>query len=66
MQLAFLQSKEFIANVADSFKKKELFTYDHRGSFIQLKEGLPSKDEYYNTLNNRAISDKNHEFVLNV
>ena len=31
-----------------------------------FKEGLPSKDRFYNTLTNQEISDKNHEHVLNV
>ena len=35
-------------------------------SFEKFKEGLPSKDKFYNTLTNRAISDKNYEHVLNV
>ena len=35
-------------------------------SFEKFKEGLPSKGKFYNTLTNRAISDKNYEHVLDV
>ena len=34
--------------------------------FKKLEEDLPSKDKFYNTLTNCAISDKNYEHVLNV
>ena len=36
------------------------------GSLEKFKEGLPSKDKFYNTLTNREISGKNYEHVLNV
>ena len=46
--------------------KKQLFPYDYLDSFEKLKEGLPNKDKFYNTLTSRAISDKNYEHVLNI
>ena len=36
------------------------------GSLEKFKEGLPSKDKFYNTFTNREISGKNYEHVLNV
>ena len=35
-------------------------------SFEKFKEGLTSKDKFYNTLNYCKINDKNYEHVLNV
>ena len=40
--------------------------FSYWDSFENFKEGLPSKDEFYSTLTNRAVSDKNFEHVLNV
>ena len=40
--------------------------FSYWDSFENFKEDLPSKDEFYNTLTNRAVSDKNFEHVLNV
>ena len=36
------------------------------GSLEKFKEGLPSKDKFYNSVTNRAISGKNFEDVLSV
>ena len=48
----------------DLLKKEGLL--DYWNSFERFKEGVPSKDKLYNTLTNRAISDRNYEHVLNV
>ena len=39
-------------------------SYNFWDSFEKFREGLPSKDKFYNTLINRAISDKNYEHAL--
>ena len=59
-------SQEFNANVLDLLKKKGFFVYFYGDSFEKFKEGFPTKDKFYNTLTNRAISDKNYEHVVNV
>ena len=35
-------------------------------NFEKCKEGWSTKDSIYNSLTNRAIGDKNYEYVLNV
>ena len=37
--------------------------YEYRDSFKKHIEGLPIKDKFYNTLTNRAISDKNEKYL---
>ena len=59
-------SKEFNANVIDLLKKTDLSPYNYWDSFEKFKEGLPSKDEFCNTLANHAVSYKNYEHVLNI
>ena len=46
--------------------RKKDFSYDYWDRFEKFKEGLPNKDKFYNTLTNRAMSDKNYEKVPNV
>ena len=58
--------QEFKANVLYLLKKKGFFSYHYWDSFEKLKEGLPSKDKFHNTLINHGISNKNYEHVLNV
>ena len=55
-----------LSTVLDLLKKKRFFPYDYWGSFEKFKEGLPSKDKFYNTSTNCAINDKNYEHVLNI
>ena len=59
-------SEEFNAKVLDLVKKKIFFPYDYWDTFKTFKEGLPCKDKFYNSLTNRAISDKYYEHVLSV
>ena len=43
------------------YLRKKYFPYDYCDSwdsFSKFKEGLPSKDKFFNTLTNCAISDK--------
>ena len=42
------------------YLRKKDFPFDYWDSFEKFKEGLPSKNKFYNTLNNCAISDKNY------
>ena len=50
----------------DLLKKKWFVSYDYWNSFAKLKKRLHKKDKFYNTITNRAISDKNCKHVLNV
>ena len=43
-------------------KEKGFFPHIYWEKF---KEGLPSKDKFYDALTNRAFGDKNYEYVLN-
>ena len=43
-----------------------VFPNDYWGSFKKFQEVLPCKDEFYNTLTNCSINDKNGELGLNV
>ena len=42
------------------------FRYGCWVSFETFKEGLASKDKFYNILTNRAVSDKKYEHLLNI
>ena len=46
------------------YLRKKDFPFDYWDSLEKFKEGLPSKNKFYNTLTNCAISDKNYEYVL--
>ena len=48
------------------YLRKKDFSYNCWDRFEKFKEGLPNKDKCYNTLTNRAMSDKNYEKVSNV
>ena len=47
-------------------RKKNFFPYDYWDSFEKFKEGLPSKNIFYNSLTNHTNSDKNYEHFFNV
>ena len=47
-------------------RKMDFFPYDYLYSFEKFKEGLPSKDKFYDSLTNRAINGKSCGYVLNV
>ena len=56
-------SQDFNVN---ALNLKGFFPYDHWDSFEKFKEGLPGKGKFYNTLTNRAISDKNYEHIFSI
>ena len=43
-----------------------LSLYDYINRFDNLKESLPSKNKFYNSLTDDEISDKNDEHIANV
>ena len=47
-------------------KKKGFFPYDCWDSFEKVKECLPSKVKFCNTLTIHEICDKNYEHIFNV
>ena len=56
-------SQKFNAIVLSLLEKK-IFLYDYLDNFKKIKRGLPSKDEFHNTLTNHAINVKNYEHIL--
>ena len=59
-------SQDFNANTLDLVMEKGYFPYTGCNSCEKFMEGLPSKEKFYKSLINHAISDKNYEHVLNV
>lgn len=59
MMFIIYLSKEFNANVIDLVKKTDLRPCNYWDSFEKFKEGSSSKDEFFNSLTNDAVSDKN-------
>ena len=66
--LVLTDSIHFLNNSLEKFVKKKLFIFfktkgffycDYWDNFEKFKEGLSSKIKFYNSLTNRAISDKN-------
>ena len=56
------KSQEFNGNVLNLLKKNRFFPY--LDSLEKLKEGLPTKYAFYNTMTNCIIIDKNYKYVL--
>ena len=54
-------SLEFDNNVLDLVKQKVFYPYEYINGFQK-----PSKEKFYSSLTDRKISDKEHEYVLNV
>ena len=53
-----IDSIHFLNNSLDNLARNlEFFPHDYWDSFQKLKEGLPSKDKFYNILTNCAFSD---------
>ena len=46
--------------------RKEIFPFEYWDSFEKSKEGLPSRDKFYNSLNNCEISDEDYEYIVHV
>ena len=59
-------SQEFDNKVLDLAKKKRLYPYEYMSDFENFKEEVPSKEKFDCSLNDRKISDKEYEHVLNV
>ena len=56
-------SQKFNAIVLSLLEKK-IFPYDYLDNFKKIKRGLPSKDEFHNTLTNHTVNVKNYEHIL--
>ena len=59
-------SQEFDNNVLDLVKQKGFYPYEYMSDFEKFIEELPSKEKFYSFLTCKNISDKEHEYVLNV
>ena len=59
-------SQEVDNNVLDLVKQKAFYPYEYMTDFENFKEELPSKENFYNLLTDRNISDKEYEHVLKV
>ena len=59
-------NQEFNANELNLVQKRRFFPQDNLDSFEKFKEGIPSKDNFCNTVLNHVISHKNYEHVLKV
>ena len=59
-------NEEFNTNVLGLLKIKGFCPYEYWDSFEKIKEGLHSKDNFYNTLTNCEINDKNFEHIFNI
>ena len=59
-------SQEFDNNVLDLVKQKGFYPYGYMSDFEKFNEELPSKEKFYSFLTCKNISDKEHEYVLNV
>ena len=59
-------SQEFYKNILVLAKQNEIYPYEYVSDFEKFKEELPSKEMFYNSLNDRWISDEEYDHVLNV
>ena len=59
-------SQEFDNNVLDLVTRKRFYPFEYMSDFGKFKEEFPSKEKFYSSLNDRRISDKGYEHVLNV
>ena len=46
--------------------KKGTYPYDYMDSFSKFNEKLPSKDDFYNIMNDKHITDEEHQHAQNV
>ena len=59
-------SQEFGSNILDLVKQKGFYPYECMSNFEKAKVELPTKKKLYIYLNDRKISGKEYEHVLNV
>ena len=59
-------SEEFDNNLINLVKQKRFYPYEYRSDFEKFKEELPGKEKFFSSLTGRKITDKEHEYVLNV
>ena len=59
-------SQEFDNNVLDLDKRKGFYPYEYLTDFEKFKEELPNKEKFYSSSNDRKITDKEYEHVINV
>ena len=53
-------SQELDNSVLDLVKRKGFCPYEYMSDFERFKKELPSKENFYSTLTNRKINDKEH------
>ena len=59
-------SQEFDINVLDLVKEKGFYPYEYMSNFEKFKKELPSKENFYSSLTDRKISDKEYKHALNI
>ena len=59
-------SEEFEGKELDLMVRKGVYPYDYMDSFEKFKKKLPSKEEFYNILNNENISDEDYKHAQDV
>ena len=57
-------NQEFDNNVLDLVKQKGFYSYQYMNDFEKFKEELPSKEEFWNSVTDKKISDKEYEHAL--
>ena len=59
--------QEFKNEKFELMKQKGVYPYDHMDSFEKFKQKeLPTKEQFFSILNNKSISDEDHQHALNV
>ena len=60
-------NNEFKNEKFELMKKKGIYPYDYMDSFVKFNnKKLPSKDEFYSTLNNENISNEDYKHAKNI
>ena len=59
-------SQEFDNNALDLVMQKGFYPYEYMSDFEKLKEEFPIRENFYSSLSDRKISDKENDHVLKV
>ena len=59
--------QEFTGKQLKLVKQKRVYPYEHMGSFERFSEGkIPNRYEFYSSLKNESISEKDYLLAINV
>ena len=59
-------SQEFDSNILDLVKQKEFYPDGYMSGFEKFDEKLPDKENFYSSLINKEMGDKDYEHVVKV